>query len=183
MASSLQTDTTVSYRHTTFAIPILPSSCMSIESDQNRKFYNFTNGKNEILIEANLKYAYVDGNHKNLDDCSDAITVCANGFLSFSIPKNDCKDKIFINTKLSRMEFAGRDHHSGKSWRYNLHHREIIYEYDEQNSIVAIYYDFSLSGNAISAFINLQNGRVQDIASFRLQGATPISATKCDLAG
>ncbi|MGV3479951.1 MAG: hypothetical protein ACO1O3_08395 [Sphingobium sp.] len=170
-------------RYTTFAIPALLSSCVPIEFDQTRKFYNFTNGKNEILIERNFKYAYIDGNRKNLENCSDAFTICVNGFLSFYIPKNDCKDNTSINDKLFDMEFAGRDHHINISWRYNSRHKEILYEYDEQNRIIAIYYDFLPSGNAISAFINLQNGRVQDIASFRLQGATPISATQCDLAG
>lgn len=145
--------------------------------------YEFKNSENRIEIDNGFRYVLLDGKREALKNCSDAFMVCVDGYLSFAIPRAVCSKPIEEMRPVSEMEFAARNHHIGRSWRYSPRNKTVIYEYDDRNDIIAIYYDFSGGGQAISKFIDAETGGIDQLSSYRLEAVKPISAAPCKDAG
>jgi hypothetical protein len=155
------------------------TGCVSAAALTSSGLYEFKNNDDRIEIDKGFRYISLNGERRTLKNCSDGFIVCTEGYISFSIPRMGCLKQASELPKLSEMEFAARNHHINRSWRYNSTNRNAIFEYNENNEIVAIYYDFSDDGGAIAKFIALENGRIDDMSAYRLEAAQPISAPPC----
>lgn len=155
------------------------AGCVSNHVGTKIGSYEFKSKESRIEIDHQFRFAILNGKRKTLENCSDEFVLCVAGPISFVIPRQGCSKQIGNINKLDEMEIAARDHHSGFVWMYHRNVDNIVYQYDSSNSIVAIYYDFSGDGKAVSNFIDLENGRIDDISSLRLEASQAIAAKPC----
>lgn len=155
------------------------AGCVSGKIYAKMGSYEFNSNAGRIEIDRQFRYALINGKKESLENCGDEFVFCVAGPISFVIPRQGCSKRIGEVGKLDEAEIVAIDHHSGFAWMCHRSVDNIVYQYRSSNFIVAIYYDFSADSKAVSNFIELENGRIDDISLLRPEASQAITATPC----